>query len=78
MKPSFLKKDTQLWCDLCDANKVHSEKPETGDFLTQEGHICNLETGELSEKYTMVIYAICSDCRKPNGGNPASSFELSA
>jgi hypothetical protein len=44
------------WCHICDANKVDSERPETGKFYHVFGH--EFETGD----YTSVFFAICPDC----------------
>ena len=50
-------KSTQVyWCNVCDDNQVHSDKPETGKFYQVFGH--EFHTGD----YTSVFFAVCSTC----------------
>ncbi|OGI17361.1 MAG: hypothetical protein A3J63_01120 [Candidatus Moranbacteria bacterium RIFCSPHIGHO2_02_FULL_40_12b] len=55
-------KNTEFWCSNCDAKKVHSEKPETGRFYYQFGHLWDVKNQKISEEYTQVIFAFCSNC----------------
>jgi hypothetical protein len=60
---SFVKNE-EFWCNCCDGNKVHSDKPETGKFFRQHGHRWDVSKRETTEDYVMVIFAICTDCLK--------------
>ena len=44
------------WCHVCDANKVHSNKPETGKFYHVFGHAFD------DGNYHSIFFAICPDC----------------
>ena len=61
-------KNIEFWCSDCDANKVHSDKPETGKFFCQFGHVWVPKKGEVqgyvADEYTQVIFALCPLCIK--------------
>ncbi len=54
--------DTEFWCSICDGNKVHSNKPDTGRFFSQFGHLWSVDKQKTSEQYTQVVFAVCTSC----------------
>lgn len=56
----------ELWCSKCDANKVHSDRPETGHFYLIAGHKWNgvQHSEPMSEEHHMVTFAVCCGCLK--------------
>ena len=55
-------KNEEFWCNCCDQNKVHSDKPETGKFFSQHGHTWNVKEQKTTEDYVMVVFALCANC----------------
>ena len=54
---------TEFWCNVCDGNKVDSQKPETGKFFYASGHIWHgIQVDEPVGDHTMIILAVCCDC----------------
>jgi hypothetical protein len=52
----------EFWCNCCDMNKVHSDKPETGKFFSQHGHTWDIAKQKTTEDYVMILFALCPDC----------------
>ena len=61
-KPATFVKGEEFWCNCCDQNKVHSDKPETGKFFCQAGHTWNVAKQQTTEDYVMVVFALCHHC----------------
>lgn len=73
-KANFLKNE-EFWCTRCDHNRVHSDKPETGTFYQQYGHVArfypvpkrkrkdDMAKGHWEmEEYECVVFALCPEC----------------
>jgi hypothetical protein len=57
-------KGVEFYCKICDSNKVHSDKPESGKFFSVFGHTWDPKTQNVTEDYEQVIFAVCPECIK--------------
>jgi len=56
----------KLWCHVCDAKVIDSEKPESGKFYQVTGHIVDFRKKEVTDEYTTVAFAVCPSCKCKN------------
>jgi hypothetical protein len=62
-----------FWCSDCDAKKVHSSNPATGNFFWIAGHRWNGVATWVKEEpitdYHTVLFALCPGCIANYDGN---------
>lgn len=60
------KASLQFWCSQCDANKVSTDKPETGKFFMLHGHIYQPCVADVVGEYEPILLALCTSCLEGN------------